>query len=139
MVKKRIFITSVRAFLREEVGGILRGIVGSIPKAGKRAGEGGDQPVPSTVDLPAFFGFLIFEAKMGCAGGMVIDPADTRFCKRVENGTVEFDQSLVFPKGGGTGGVEAKTAGNFRQKIVPVFVSKVAGRNFRFHIPTAKG
>jgi hypothetical protein len=89
--------------------------------------------------LPAFFGFFIFETQMGCAGRVVIDHPDTRFCERVQNGTVQFDQSSVFPKSGRTGSVEPESAGNFGKEVVSIFIGKVPGTDLRFHIPTTEG
>jgi hypothetical protein len=70
---------------------------------------------------------------------MVIDHPDTRFCERVQNGTVQFDQSPVFPKSGRTGSVEPESAGNFWKEVVAIFIGKVSGTDLRFHIPTTEG
>ncbi len=129
----------VRAFLVEKIWGVFGGIVGAVPKLGQGTREGRNEPVPATLHGSTCFRFIFLKAKVRRCGGVVIDNSDFCFIEGVENGPVEFDQSAIFPKSGRARGVEPKSAGNFGKEVVAIFIGEVAGADFCFHVPTAKG
>jgi len=83
---------------------------------------------------------LLFPLKseVGLGGGMVIDHANTRFLEAVEDGTVEFHESPVLPKGAAAGAIQSKATGHFREQVVTIRIPKIAGADFCLHIPTAE-
>lgn len=123
----------------KEVGGKFGRVVGARPKFGQGTGEGRNEPIPTTKDGAARLGFVLLKAEVGGGGGVVIDQADFGLSEGVEHGAVEFHEGPIFPEGGGAGGIETEPSGDFRQKVVAIFVGKVAGPDFGFHVPTAEG
>lgn len=123
----------------QEVGRKFGRVVGARPKFGERAGEGRDEPIPTPEDGATRLGFVLLEAEVGGSGGVVIDHPDFGLSEGVEYGTVQFHEGSIFPKSGGAGGIETEPTRDFRQKVVAIFVGKVAGPDFGFHIPTAEG
>jgi hypothetical protein len=90
------------------------------------------------LDGASCFGFLLFEPEVGRGCGVVIDDANFGLVVRVKNGTVELDEGLIFPKSRWAGGVETEPSGDFGQEVVAVFIGKIAGADFCFHIPAAE-
>lgn len=69
---------------------------------------------------------------------MVIDDANFGPREGVKDRPVEFNEGLIFPKGGGARGVQPEPSGDLGQEVVAVFIGEIARTDFRFHIPTAE-
>src|ERR1700687_3296250 len=69
---------------------------------------------------------------------VVIDHGHSRLSKRMENGSVQFDQSAIFPKRPIGSGVETQMLAYHRQNIVTLNVGQISSSDFCAEIPTAK-
>lgn len=123
----------------EEIGRVFGGIIGAGPQFGERTRERGDEPVPPTANGASSLGLIFLEAQVGGGGGVVIDEADLGLLKGVQNSTVQFNEGAVWPKSAEAGGIEAEAASDFGKKVVAVFIGKIAGADFRLHVPAAEG
>jgi len=104
----------------------------------RRAGNRRHNPRPFGLRLTA--GALLAFAKLDelTRRLMVIDESHAFLLERPQHRLIELNERMVAPQIARLAGIEAKLFGNDRQLVVARHIAKIAGTNFRAHVPTVE-